>query len=318
MIISSAMKAKRVMENSVSRFFMTFAAAMAALLLSCATSAAQQAEGEQPVAAGASTETPAEAAAPAEVAPAAEVVTADGAATGEPSADAAAPQVPAVACTVTRIKGTVEWRPMEQAPWQKVVEGAELINGSDIRTGFRAVCSLVFNEASSVVQLEPLTIMRIGEFEQMADGRVRTRLYLKQGATRSIVEKSRLETDFAIITPEITLAVQGTRVIHTAHRADFGTRIGLSNSGLIHVTNRQTGRARQLRPGDSVTGLMLLAIERAQFSKAVPIFDQFGGVTQNEQYSILRGTQVYTGVGSQAGPGGTFLPGPSEIGRAHV
>lgn len=216
---------------------------------------------------------------------------------------------PAFACTVANVKRTVEWRPTESDPWAPVKEGLTLPVGSDIRTGFRAVCSLVFKDAASAVQLEPLTIIRIGEFTRADDGRVRTRLYLKQGATRSVVEKSRIESDFAIITPEITLAVQGTRVIHTTHQSDRGTRVRLSNSGLISVTNRLTGRGRQLRPGDSATGLMLLAIENAQFGAAVPIFDQYGGVTQNEQYSILRGPQVYAGVGTQQAPGSTQFSG---------
>lgn len=300
-------------------------AAIVALALPCPPAAAQQAD-PPPVAPATSATKAAPAPAtttvtPVEAVPAdagsdasAEDVSANGDAVADANADSGDGAdgddgQPAFACTVADVKRTVEWRPTESDPWAPVKEGLTLPVGSDIRTGFRAVCSLVFKDAASAIQLEPLTIIRIGEFTKADDGRVRTRLYLKQGATRSVVEKSRIESDFAIITPEITLAVQGTRVIHTTHQSDRGTRVRLSNSGLISVTNRQTGRGRQLRPGDSATGLMLLAIENAQFGAAVPIFDQYGGVTQNEQYSILRGPQVYAGVGTQQAPGSTQFSG---------
>ncbi len=215
------------------------------------------------------------------------------------------------ACRVVRLNGTVQWRAGDKAPWQAAAEGTELATGSDIRTGRRAGCTLAFDQGSSMVELEALTIIRIGEFQRQPDGKVRTRLYLKLGSTKSIVEKTRMESDFAIITPQATMAVQGTDVIQTTHRPDFGTRIALSNSGRIGVTNNQTGRSRGLRPGDAITNQMLLAIENAQFNTAVPVFDLNGGLTQNEQYSILRGPQGFSGVGTQTGPGGGSLTGGS-------
>ena len=83
-----------------------------------------------------------------------------------PPAPAPAPAAPAAAAKVTAlvktIEGTVETRPGVGQPWTPVQAGMQLAEGADLRTGFRARCVLDMTE--SLVQVGPLTVVRLGEY----------------------------------------------------------------------------------------------------------------------------------------------------------
>jgi len=149
---------------------------------------------------------------------------------------------------VKAVKGTVETRPGKGQPWTPVKVGMRLPAGADIRTGFRARCRLDMTD--SLVQIDPLTVIRIGELRR--DGKkVRTRLYMMQGNTQAVVEKGKIESDFAIVTPSATLSVRGTKGIKAGFYPVLGGSYGLAGGGLIAVRNAMLGRTTNCAPGES-------------------------------------------------------------------
>ena len=175
--------------------------------------------------------------------------------------EAAAPPAPAagqdqaapgekVAATVKTVEGTVETRPSVGQPWAAVQVGQQLAEGADLRTGFRARC--VLDLSGSLVQVDPLTVVRIGELRKDGDT-VHTRLVLKQGNTQADVEKGRIKSDFAIVTPSATLSVRGTRGIRAGHFQGLGGNFQLLQSGSILLTG-PLGQTTPLAPGQQTNG----------------------------------------------------------------
>lgn len=228
-------------------------------------------------------------------------------ATKTAAAPADKPAEPVITCTVKSASGSVEWRPSGDAAWQPLKAGDSLPLGADVCTGFRAKCMLVFVDESSAVEVQPMTVLRIGEFERK-DNKVRTRLYVQRGTTKTIVEKSRFESDFAIVTPEVTLAVRGTKVIRCRQSSDMGFRISLSQSGAINVTNHLNNRSRNLRPNDTVHTGLAMAIQNVNFGSRIQTFDTHGGLTKNEQFSILSRPGAFFGTPNQNAPNGSNSP----------
>ncbi|NIA21399.1 MAG: hypothetical protein GWP05_05400 [Anaerolineaceae bacterium] len=211
---------------------------------------------------------------------------------------------PTATCTVKETTRTVQWRPGPEAEWRKAKVGDRLPLGADIRTGLRASCRLEFSENSSVVEVQPITQIRIGEYEKVGR-KIRTRLYLKQGAVRADVERVRFQSDFAIVSPEVTLAVRGTTGIELKRYMDTGSHSRLMFTGLLKVTNNQNGRSRKIRPGDRVAPGMRPAIRNVQKLRLVKVYDIRGGNTPAEMRSIANRVQTFVGTGNQAAPGGT-------------
>jgi len=216
---------------------------------------------------------------------------------------------PPEVCTVKSLSGTVEWRPKADAPWQPVKEGDKLPLGADICTGIRAKCLLEFADQSSAVEVQALTVLRLGEFSRDGD-KVRTRVYVLQGATRAIVERAKFQSDFAIVTPEVTLAVRGTWVIELWQLGDTGPVVSLTLDGGVLVTDNATGRARYLEPGDTLMRDLLQALENVKFDYVVPIYAPDGGLTQNEQFSAMSNSQVFLGT-----PGQNNINGGGDLRR---
>jgi len=147
---------------------------------------------------------------------------------------------------VKAVKGTVETRAGKDQPWTPVKVGMQLPAGADIRTGFRARC--ILDMTDSLVQIDPLTVIRIGELRK--DGEtVRTRLYMMQGNTQAVVEKGKIESDFAIVTPSATLSVRGTG-IGAGFFPVFGGTYS-TNFGLMAVRNTMLGRTTNCAPGEN-------------------------------------------------------------------
>ncbi len=218
-----------------------------------------------------------------------------------------ADQTPPVACTVKSATGTVQWRLSDKEPWQPIKVGQDLVLGTDICTGFRATCLLMFKDESSAVKVQPMTVLRIGEFEQNGN-KVRTRLYVQRGTTETIVEKSRFESDFAIVTSEVTLAVTGTKVIRFRQSHDMGFTVNLSQSGGINLTQHNNQRSRDLRPNDTVGSGLGLAIQNVNFGSRVPVFDMHGGLTQHEQFTLLNRPGMFFGPPNLNAPNGGAGP----------
>ena len=190
------------------------------------------------------------------VAAAAAALGAEKAAVEKPAAEKAAAEKPAatkagkaaLVTVVKAVKGTVETRSAKGKPWTPVKAGMTLAEGADIRTGFRARC--VLDMTDSLVQIDPLTVMRIGELRKEGK-KVRTRLYMKHGNAQAVVEKGKIESDFAIVTPSATLSVRGTQGIKAGFFPVLGGSYGLAGPGLIAVRDRMLGRQTTCAPGES-------------------------------------------------------------------
>ncbi len=174
------------------------------------------------------------------------------------------------------VEGTVEYRTGAEQPWQALDVGQALAEGFDVRTGFRA--RAVLESRDSLVQVDPLTVVRIGELRR--DGNtVRTRLYLKQGSTQSIVERGEAASDFAIVTPSATLSVQGTKGVRCSHRPDTGGRFGITGPGRIGVQNHTLGKRTTLVTGQFTNPKIQQAVQHlaSQRRSNVPTTAGFTG-----------------------------------------
>ena len=185
---------------------------------------------------------------------------------------------------IQAVTGTVETRTAVGQPWRPVRVGMTLRPGADLRTGFRARC--VLDMTDSLVQIDPLSVARIAELGRNG-GEVRTRLHLKQGNAQAIVEKGRIESDFAILTPSATLSVRGTRGIKCRYFTDEGGTYGLADKGLIAVIDGLTGRETGCRPGQSTDDRATQA-SRHLADRYVPITLPLAGQEKHEKRAVAR------------------------------
>lgn len=211
-------------------------------------------------------------------------------------------------CTVRDVKGTVEWRPTKDDDWAPLSDGDTLPLGADIATGFRAGCTLVFADEAAVVALKPMTMVRIGEFERQGK-KVRARLYQLQGRSESAVEKTRFESDFAIVTPDNTIAVRGTSGIQVAALTGFGSKVGLKTSGRLLVRSNRPEmkeRTRDITPGKSTDSKMTMPIQQTVKKSMTPMHDTRGGMTKAEKDAVEKKTSTGGSFGTpnQTAPNG--------------
>ncbi len=201
---------------------------------------------------------------------------------------------------VKAVKGTVETRSAKGKPWTPVKVGMKLSEGADIRTGFRARC--VLDMTDSLSQIDPLTVIRIAELRKEGK-KVRTRLYMKQGNAQAVVEKGKIESDFAIVTPSATLSVRGTKGIKAGFFPVLGGSYGLAGSGLIAVRDRMLGRETTCAPGESTDETATDPVEmlRELYQSAIAINN--AGYTEAEKKAADRwDTSTPTPGGLQGGP----------------
>jgi len=239
-----------------------------------------------------------------------------------PAAPAAAPAPEKFPATAKIVEGTVETRPAVGQPWVPVQVGHQLAEGADLRTGFRARC--VLDMVDSLVQVEALSVVRLGVLEREG-GAIRTRLYLKQGNTQSIVEKENIESDFSIVTPSATLSVQGTFRVLAGNFQDTQSHFGLTNQGSLGAQNG-LGQFSLLGPGQNGSNQFMNPIFFQAFGLLPNVADQFG-FELNELFAAFQGGAGFpfppglggpTGplnLGGQPGPTGTPPPPPPPSGN---
>jgi len=213
-----------------------------------------------------------------------------------------AQQPPATVCTVTDVQRTVMWQLGQNAKPQAMKVGDKLPLGADICTGLRSTCRLVFNDDACVVDVKPMSMVRIGEFSRDGD-KVRTRIYLKQGTVQADVEPTRFTSDFAVVSPEATLAVHGTHGIHATQHRDTGFTGQLLGGGLLYASTNQPGRGQFVGVGDQVGSGMNPPILTLHNGSLVPLY-ALNGLTSGEFDSANRGGQTWFGPGQNFGPGG--------------
>ncbi len=205
---------------------------------------------------------------------------------------------------VARVKdvvGTVETRPAPKQPWVPVQVDMRLVQGADLRTGFRAKC--VLDMVDSLVQIDPLTVVRLGQLARDG-GTIRTRLILKQGNAAAIVEKERIESDFAIVTPSATLSVRGTENAWAGFFPGFGGGYGLGGPGLVGVRNHLLGKETLVRPGQNTNDQAKPPIKMLQ-THFLPVHLPSGGLGQKETLAAGRwktSNPIPAGLGGPGGP----------------
>jgi hypothetical protein len=202
----------------------------------------------------------------------------------EPAAQPNAGKPDDLVARVKEVVGTVETRPAPKQPWAPVTVGMRLVQGADLRTGFRARC--VLDMVDSLVQVDPLTVVRIGELTRR-EGTVRTRLLLKHGNAAAIVEKERIESDFAIVTPSATLSVRGTEDAWAGFFPDRGGSYGLGGPGLVAVRNRLLGKETLCRPGEKTNDQITKPIKMTQ-SNYLPVNMPSAGLGKKEMFAAGR------------------------------
>jgi hypothetical protein len=275
----------------------------------------------KPAATAASPPAPA-ATAPAPAAPAAKPAATTPKPEAKPPAPASQPAAPAVApqpasaaeklvATVKSVEGTVEVRPAVGQPWTAIKVGQELPEGADLRTGFRARC--VLDCKHSTVQVDPLTVIRIGELRREG-GKVVTRIYMKQGNTQANVAKEAVKNDFAIVTPSATLSVRGTNGIRCCFFPDRGGTYGLSVSGSLGVIG-SLGQRTGLVPGQQTNDNAQPPADVQADGHVPPILDQFA-YSRDERWAAMRwntSMPTPTGLGGEAGsPSTQAVSGPQQ------
>jgi hypothetical protein len=212
------------------------------------------------------------------------------------------------------VVGTVETRAGVGNPWTPVKEGMRLDEGADVRTGFRARC--VLDMTDSLIQVDPLTVIRIGELRKDGD-KVRTRVYMKQGNTQAVVEKGRIQSDFAIVTPSATLSVRGTQGIRARFFPGQGGQYGLAGPGLISVADAYLGRQTTCGQGENTNDNATPPILFLAQQFLPQILDQ-GGYESDEKNAAGRwhtSTPFPVGLsGAGAGPVDTNPQNPVETG----
>ncbi len=191
---------------------------------------------------------------------------------------------PPLRAVIKVVEGTVETRPGPDQPWAPVAVGMQLAEGSDLRTGFRARC--VVDMVDSLVQADALTVLRIADLRWDGE-KVRTRVHLKQGNTRSEVEKPRMKSDFAIVTPSAVLSVRGTKGIECGFFSDLGGRYALTTSGLIAVADRLTQSETGVRPGQQTHDRATRPMEQLVDRRVSVLLDQ-AGLEQKEKLVSAR------------------------------
>ncbi|HET6441774.1 MAG TPA: hypothetical protein VFH53_05290, partial [Phycisphaerae bacterium] len=171
---------------------------------------------------------------------------------------------------------------------------------------------------------EALSVVRLGVLEREG-GAIRTRLYLKQGNTQSIVEKENIESDFSIVTPSATLSVQGTFRVLAGNFQDTQSHFGLTNQGSLGAQNG-LGQFSLLGPGQNGSNQFMNPIFFQAFGLLPNVADQFG-FELNELFAAFQGGAGFpfppglggpTGplnLGGQPGPTGTPPPPPPPSGN---
>ena len=147
---------------------------------------------------------------------------------------------------VQRVSGRVEVMQPGGAAWTAAAPGMRLALGATVSTSFQSEATLALG--SSVVQVKPLTRMRIDQLAQQQDT-VSTELYLRVGRVRAEVKGAEgLRQDFKVRSPISTAAVRGT----TFENDGVNTTV---EDGLVTISN-QFGQGTSLGAGEqgSATG----------------------------------------------------------------
>ena len=161
------------------------------------------------------------------------------------------PQGTAYEIVITDVRGLVQVRPDDQAPWAVAQAGQAVPIGGEFRTGPRSSVSFAIGSEQAVT-LERLGVVKILQAIQGADGKARTEVGMKYGRSVMQVEEGGLEHESTIRTPSAVLAIRGSRGFVQEYRHSL---LAGADTGDVSWTNSNLrGKQLKLPPGSNHTG----------------------------------------------------------------
>ena len=232
---------------------------------------------------------------------------------------------------VIEVKGKVEFAPLGTDPldteaWKPVTKDMKLGVDTQIRTGLRSRCVLMFGDApdQTVISLRRATLAGISDY-QRTQTEQRVRIGLGYGAVRGGSSEGTLRSDVVIDSPVATLAKRGTEGFQIEVEPISGHFcILLAHQGLVEALAKATGKRKLVRPGEYVTpeNIARMWVTQAVFDRAVKFFE----VPAMSPTDVAFMAQHTTGLSNLAPNGsdlapplrGGGIPGPDAIPLAQV
>jgi hypothetical protein len=140
---------------------------------------------------------------------------------------------------ITGVRGLVEVKLTEGAPWQAAKEGLIVDEGGEFRTGPRSAVQFVI-EPDQTITLDRLGTVKLLTAVKQASGKTKTDLGMKYGRTRYDISAGGLEHESTIRSPNSTLAVRGTMVSLTDTRPFPPEAVSLTGTAQFQAFKRQT------------------------------------------------------------------------------
>lgn len=234
-----------------------------------------------------------------------------------PAAAPTASPAPALAgealkARVIEVAGSVEYAAegadaLDRNAWKPVTDGLELPIDTQIRTGLRSRCVLMFGEApdQTVISLRAASLASIRDFRRTSSEQ-RIRLGLGYGTIRGGSTEGSLRADVVIDSTVATLAKRGTEGYEFEVWPVKGVfRIALARSGLLEALLKATGQSKSVQPGEYVNNALIatLWINQAFFDQGVHFFEDPSLTPAELDFETF---QSMTGYG-HLGPDGAML-----------
>jgi len=211
------------------------------------------------------------------------------------------------------VVGTVEYAagdadPLDLEAWKPVENGMKLGPDTQIRTGMRSSCTLLFGSDPNitVIQLRRGTSAKLIDYQRTANEQ-RVRMGLGYGAVRGGSSEGTLRSDVVVDSSVATLAKRGTEGWEIEIEPVSGTfRISLSRSGLVEAISHEQDERREVAPGEYATNANIarMWVNQAIFDRAVGPYE-FQSLSQMDADFLINST---TGL-SSLGPAGGQLFG---------
>lgn len=217
-----------------------------------------------------------------------------------------------LAAKVIEVSGRVQYAPigadpLDEQSWKPVLADMELGSDTQIRTGLRSHCTLLFGDEpdQTVISVRRATLACIADVFRSQDEQ-RVRIGLGYGAIRGGSTEGRLRSDVVIDSPVATLAKRGTEgfEMEVAPVGDF-FRVSLARSGLVTALSRTQAMRRNVRPGEYVSQRTIARtwVNQEVFDRTVKFFP-VGSMSAADTDFV---TRTSTGFSNLAPGGGSEL-----------
>lgn len=241
----------------------------------------------------------------------ASAATAQESATTQQAVPSPAREVQPLKAKVIEVTGSVEYAstdadPNDASAWKAVEKDMELSADTQIRTGLRSQCVLMFGEEpdETVIAIRRATLAAISDFHRTQTEQ-RVRLGLGYGAIRGGSTEGTLRSDVVIDSTVATLAKRGTEGYEIQVEPVSGAfRVSLARSGLVTALSKARNLERTVRVGEYVNNANVarMWVNQDIFDRAVR-FAEVEAVTASDLNFNSRGRTGFAnlapGVGSE-------------------